>query len=148
MSVPPVVPRRRGAQLECLVDFIESYFQRLETLGTPCCTTVLLASEGQRPDARRIGSSLTETRLRELPHPNLSAQSEWVPCRIAFAPPAEGRKRGVRGKRAVSPRLEHHERRLLPAVVKPMLPAGQYDGAVKPSLTLFWLILARHQQAP
>ena len=100
------------------------------------------------PGWGRAHSRLIETRLRELPHPNLPARSEWVPCRIAFAPPAEGRKRGVRGKRASAPLLEHRALQSLPPPGKPMLPGGQNAGTVKPSLTLFWLILARHQQAP
>jgi hypothetical protein len=148
MSGPPVALRVSGARFECPVDFIESYLRRLETLGTPSLAEIPLLSLAPSPGWGRADSRFIETRLRELPHPNLPAQSEWVPCRIAFAPPAEGRKRGVRGKRASAPRIEHPSRHLLPAAGKPMVPAGQAEGTVKPSLTLFWLILARHQQAP
>jgi hypothetical protein len=147
MSGPPVAPLSTGARFECPVDFIESYLRRLETLGTPSLAEISLLSLAPSPGWGRAHSRLIETRPRELPHPNLPAQSEWVPCRIAFAPPAEGRKRGVRGKRG-APRLEHPSRQLLPVARRLILPAGQKEGTVKPSLTLFWLILTRHQQAP
>jgi len=147
MSGPPVALLASGARFECPVDFIESYLRRLETLGTPSLAEIPLLSLAPSPGWGRAHSRLIETRLRELPHPNLPARSEWVPCRIAFAPPAEGRKRGVRGKRG-APRLERPSRQLLPAASRLMLPAGHNEGTVKPSLTLFWLILARHQQAP
>jgi hypothetical protein len=148
MSGPPVAPHSGGARFECPVDFIESYLRRLETLGTPSLTEIPLLSLAPSPGWGRAHSRLIETRLRELPHPNLPVRSERALCRIAFAPSAEGRKRGVRGKCASAPLLEHRALQSLPPPGKTMPPGGQNEGTVKPSLTLFWLILARHQQAP
>ncbi len=116
--------------------------------GTPSLTEIPLLSLAPSPGWGRAHSRLIETCLRELPHPNLPVRSERALYRIAFAPSAEGRKRGVRGKRANAPLLEHRALQSLPPPGKPMLPGGQNEGTVKPSLTLFWLILARHQQAP
>jgi hypothetical protein len=103
MFVPPVVPQPSGARFDCGIDFIESYFQRLDDLRTlslnsrRCCLPGPLPSEPEVHTAQGIS---TESRLREPPHSNPLAQGEWVPSRTAFAPLVEGQRRGVRGKRA------------------------------------------------
>lgn len=129
MSVPPVAPRSSGARFECVIDFIESYFRRLDDLGTRSPSSQMISLSGQ--------SANSQSRLREPPHSNPLAQGKWVPSRTAFAPCVESQGSGVRGERArnaMAERLKH--------------PAYQKSAAVKSSLTLFWLILARHKQAP
>ena len=138
MSVPPVASQSCGARLDRVIDFIESYFQRLDDLrthspnSTQCCLPGPLPSE---PDVYTAQGISPESRLREPPHSNPLAQGEWVPNRTAFAPLVESQRRGVRGKRAKNTVDEKHS-------------ASQKCAAVKPSLTLFWLILAEHKQAP
>ncbi len=140
MSGPPVASQSCGARFDRVIDFIESYLQRLDDLQTlspsltQCCLPGPLPSE---PDVYTAQGISTESRLREPPHSNPLAQGEWVPSRTAFAPLVEGQGRGVRGKRAKNAVAE-----------KPKHSTYQKRAAVKPSLTLFWLILAEHKQAP